>query len=206
MRPYLTVGTLFLSRRGAEEVVERANCLMTSDEMQRALMRISHEILEQNDDLQSLYLVGIHRRGIPLAERIQRNLEKIEGIKVPLGTLDITFYRDDLSLLSESPMVGETRIQTTVHDHRIILVDDVIYTGRTVRAAIEALFDLGRPRKIELACLIDRGHRELPIRPNYVGKNLPTSRSERVEVILNEVDRGEEGVYLFKDGGSSHAK
>lgn len=179
---------------------------MTSDEMQRALMRISHEILEQNDDLQSLYLVGIHRRGIPLAERIQRNLEKIEGIKVPLGTLDITFYRDDLSLLSESPMVGETRIQTTVHDHRIILVDDVIYTGRTVRAAIEALFDLGRPRKIELACLIDRGHRELPIRPNYVGKNLPTSRSEHVEVILNEVDRGEEGVYLFKDGGSSHAK
>lgn len=186
--------------------MEQANCLMTSEEIQRALMRISHEILEQNDDVHSIYLVGIHRRGIPLAERIRKNLESIEGVKVPMGTLDITFYRDDLSLLSESPIVGETRIQTTVQDHRIILVDDVIYTGRTVRAAIEALFDLGRPHKIELACLIDRGHRELPIRPNYVGKNIPTSRSERVEVFLEEVDDGDEGVYLFKDGGTFHAK
>lgn len=182
-----------------------AKCLMSQDDISRALIRISHEILEQCEDLSSLYLVGIHRRGVPLAKRIQSYLEEIEGIKVPIGSLDITFYRDDLSLLSASPVVNETRIQTTVHDHTLILVDDVIFTGRTVRAAIEALFDLGRPKKIELVCLVDRGHRELPIRPNYVGKNLPTSRSERIEVQLEEVD-GRDGVYLYKDWEAIHAR
>lgn len=156
--------------------------------MRRALVRISHEILEKNKGVENLCLVGIQRRGVTLAKRIQENIEKIEGVKLPLGILDITFYRDDLSLLSEHPMVNSTRIDFDINNKKIVLVDDVLFTGRTVRAAIEALMDMGRPKMIQLAVLIDRGHRELPIRADYVGKNVPTSRKEIVHVLVDEFD------------------
>lgn len=162
--------------------------LMTDKEMDRALTRIAHEIVERNGALDQVYVVGIQRRGVPLARRIVEKLGQIEGHEPDLGLLDITFYRDDLSLLSENPIVNKTFISDAINDRKIILVDDVIYTGRTIRAAIEAIFDMGRPAAIQLACLIDRGHRELPFRPDYVGKNVPTSRSEVTLVHVEEFD------------------
>lgn len=169
--------------------------LMDSVAMERALIRIAHEVIEKNKGIDDLYIVGVQRRGVPLAERIADYIGEIEGKRPESGYLDITFYRDDLSLLSESPSVNATHIHTNLNDKKVLLVDDVIYTGRTVRAAIEALFDMGRPACIQLAALIDRGHRELPFRADYVGKNVPTSKLEQIEVCVKEID-GEDKVLL----------
>jgi len=165
----------------------------------RALMRISHEIIEKNRGVEDVVLVGIRRRGEPIAERIRDNIWRIEGCAVPCGSLDISFYRDDLSLLTDAPVVERSQLPFDVTDKIVVLVDDVIYTGRTARAAIEAVFSCGRPRSIQLAVLVDRGHRELPIRADYTGKNLPTSHSELVEVRLPAFD-GETGVFLMDRG------
>ena len=171
--------------------------LMDEAALGRALMRISHEITEKNKGVENVVLVGIRRRGEPIAMRIRDNIRKIEDCSVPVGSIDIRFYRDDLSHLEELPEVRKTSLPFDVTGRDVVLVDDVIYTGRTVRAAIEAVFSCGRPRSIQLAVLIDRGHRELPIRPDYVGKNIPTSRSELIEVRLPEFD-GETGVWLME--------
>ena len=173
--------------------------IMDEAALSRALTRISHEIAEHNRGVDNVVLVGIRRRGEPIARRIRGNIHKIEDRSVPCGSLDIKFYRDDLSKLSEQPETKRAELPFDVTDRDVVLCDDVIYTGRTVRAAIEAVFSLGRPRSIQLAVLIDRGHRELPIRPDYVGKNIPTSRSELVEVRLPEFD-GETGVFLMDLG------
>ena len=173
--------------------------IMDEAALNRALMRISHEIAEKNKGVENVGLVGIRRRGKPIAQRICDNIEKIEGLRVPCGSIDIGFYRDDLSLLHESPEVRRAELPFAVTGRDVILIDDVLYTGRTARAAIEAVFSCGRPRSIQFAVLVDRGHRELPIRADYVGKNLPTSHSELVEVRLPEFD-GETGVFLMDLG------
>ncbi|AUS96309.1 bifunctional pyr operon transcriptional regulator/uracil phosphoribosyltransferase [Clostridium thermosuccinogenes] len=162
--------------------------IMDENAMARALTRISHEIIEKNKGVEELVLIGIQRRGVPLAKRIARKISEVEGSEVPVGILDITLYRDDLSLLAEHPIINGTEINFSITDKKIVLVDDVIYTGRTVRAAIDALMDIGRPKMIQLAVLIDRGHRELPIRPDYVGKNVPTSKNEIINVKVTEID------------------
>ncbi|MBQ8869144.1 MAG: bifunctional pyr operon transcriptional regulator/uracil phosphoribosyltransferase PyrR [Oscillospiraceae bacterium] len=171
--------------------------IMDADAVNRALKRISHEIVERNPDFENLCVIGIRRRGVPIAEKICDNIFSIEGVKLPMGVLDITLYRDDLSEISVDPVLNETALPFSVEGKKVVLVDDVLYTGRTVRAAIDALFSLGRPSSIQLAILVDRGHRELPIRGDYVGKNIPTSREERVSVKLEEID-GESGVYISK--------
>lgn len=162
--------------------------IMDKNAMNRAITRIAHEIIEKHKGVENVALIGIQRRGVPLAKRIARKIEEIESVKVPIGILDITFYRDDLSLLASHPVINGTEISFQIEGKKIVLVDDVIYTGRTVRAAIECLFDLGRPKMVQLAVMIDRGHRELPFRPDYVGKNIPTSRSEVVSVQVEEID------------------
>ena len=177
--------------------------LMDKTAMDRALTRIAHEILEHNRGARDIALIGIQRRGVPLSIRIADRIEAIDGIRPETGILDITFYRDDLSMLAEHPVVNGTTIHFPVTGTRIVLVDDVLYTGRTARAAIEALFDMGRPAAIQLAILVDRGHRELPFRADYIGKNVPTSRSELVHVSLEEID-GSDGVHLF-ERGDGHA-
>jgi len=169
--------------------------LMDQATMDRVITRIAHEILECNRGTEDIYLIGIQRRGVPLAKRIAAKIKEIENVTVGVGILDITFYRDDLSLLAENPIVNDTQIDINIYGAKIILVDDVLYTGRTVRAAIEAIFDMGRPNSIQLAVLIDRGHRELPFRPDYVGKNVPTSRSEMINVEVEEID-GKDQVLL----------
>jgi len=168
--------------------------LMDKDAIRRALTRISHEIVERNKGTESIVLVGIRSRGIPLAERIAAAIEKIEGTKPAIGILDITLYRDDLSTLSYQPVVRETEIPVDITGKTIVLVDDVLYTGRTIRAALDALIDMGRPKVIQLAVLIDRGHRELPIRADFVGKNVPTSSKEEICVMLEEHDADEKVV------------
>ena len=170
--------------------------LMSSDDINRALKRISHQIIEKNRGLEKVCLVGIRTRGVPLAQRLQRHIEEIEGVRAPVGELDITLYRDDLSRVGEMPEVKGSSVDFSVEDKIVVLVDDVIYTARTARAAMEAVMKLGRPAKIQLCVLIDRGHTELPIRPNYVGKNIPTSVDEVVAVRLTETD-GENAVKLF---------
>ena len=172
--------------------------LMDEAAMSRALIRISHEIVERNDGLKDVAIIGIQKRGVPLATRIRKLLEEIEGVKVPMGILDITFYRDDLSMLSAHPVVNGTDIPFDVNDKKIILVDDVLFTGRTTRAAIENIFDMGRPANIQLAILIDRGHRQLPFRADYVGKNVPTAITEHIDVEVKEVD-GQDRVILLKE-------
>ena len=169
--------------------------VMDSEDIRRALFRLSREIVEHNKGTEGLALVGIRTRGVPLAQRLAALIGEQEGTTLPVGVLDITFYRDDLSLLSPQPVVHRTEIPFHVTGKKIVLVDDVLYTGRTVRAALDALMDLGRPRLIRLAVLIDRGHRELPIRADYVGKNVPTSRRELVHVWLRESD-GEDRVVI----------
>ena len=164
--------------------------------MSRALMRISHEITEKNKGVENVVLVGIRRRGEPIAEQIRDNIRKIEEISVPCGSIDISFYRDDLTLKSVVPVVDRTELPFDVFNKDVVLVDDVVFTGRTARAAIEAVFSQGRPRTIQFAVLVDRGHRELPIRADFVGKNVPTSRSELIEVRLPEYD-SDTGVYLM---------
>ena len=162
--------------------------LMDESAVSRALMRISHEIAEKNKGVENVCLVGIKRRGEPLAQLICDDIEKIEGERVECGSLDINFYRDDLTMVAESPVLRRAELPFTVTDKTVILVDDVLYTGRTARAAIEAVFTCGRPRAIQFAVLVDRGHRELPIRADYVGKNVPTSHSELIEVHLPPFD------------------
>ncbi|MBQ7692321.1 MAG: bifunctional pyr operon transcriptional regulator/uracil phosphoribosyltransferase PyrR [Oscillospiraceae bacterium] len=171
--------------------------LLDEAALSRALMRISHEIAEKNKGVENVVLVGIRRRGGPIAERIRDNIRKIEEIEVPVGSIDIRYYRDDLSRENEQPAVRRTELPFDVTGRDVVLTDDVIYTGRTVRAAIEAVFSCGRPRSIQLAVLIDRGHRELPIRPDYVGKNVPTAHTELIEVRLPEFDN-ETGVWLME--------
>ena len=171
--------------------------LMDEAAMSRALMRISHEITEKNKGVEDVVLIGIRRRGVPISERIRDNIKKIEDATVPCGSEDIRFYRDDLTHESDQPVITKADIGADVNDKNVVLVDDVLYTGRTARAAIEAVFTAGRPRSIQFAVLVDRGHRELPIRADYVGKNVPTSRAELIEVRLPEFD-GETGVYLME--------
>jgi pyrimidine operon attenuation protein/uracil phosphoribosyltransferase len=175
----------------------RRGRLLDGTEIRRALTRIAHEILERNKGAEGLALVGIAARGDDLARRLAAEIERIEGVRVPVGVLDITFYRDDIGIRAEAPEVHETQIDFDVTGRTVVLVDDVLYTGRTVRAAMDALVDLGRPRAIQLAVLVDRGHRELPIRADYVGKNVPTRRDEEVQVRLVEVD-GEDSVEVWE--------
>jgi pyrimidine operon attenuation protein / uracil phosphoribosyltransferase len=164
--------------------------VVDSDALERTLSRIAHEIIEQNDDLDDVALVGIHTRGVPIAQRLRRLIEERSGEEVALGSVDITFYRDDVQVRGgeAQPVVRSTALDFPLEGRTCILVDDVLYTGRTIRAAVEALFDYGRPARVQLAVLVDRGHRELPIRPDYVGKNLPTALSERVNVHVAELD------------------
>jgi pyrimidine operon attenuation protein/uracil phosphoribosyltransferase len=162
--------------------------IMDENAVARAITRISHEIIEKNKGVDNLVLIGIQRRGVPLARRIANKIRDVENREIPVGILDITLYRDDLSLLNEHPVINGTELDFDIAGKKLVLVDDVIFTGRTVRAAIDALMDINRPKMIQLAVLIDRGHRELPIRPDYVGKNVPTSRSEIVHVNVLEID------------------
>ena len=168
--------------------------LLDADALSRTLTRIAHEVIEANPELDDVALVGIQTRGVPLAQRLARLIEERAGLAPELGAVDITFYRDDVSVrggeapLAAQPLVRASQLDFPLDGRTVVLVDDVLYTGRTIRAAIEALFDYGRPARVQLAVLVDRGHRELPIRPDYVGKNLPTSRTERIQVQLVEVD------------------
>jgi len=171
---------------------------MDKDSIRRALMRVAHEILEKNKGVKDLCIVGIRTRGVVLAGRINECIKQIEGHSLPEGILDITLYRDDLTLVSHQPIVHETLIDFDITDKKIILVDDVLFTGRTIRAALDALIDFGRPSSIQLAVLIDRGHRELPIRADYVGKNIPTSLSQNVQVVLEEIDKKSDQVIIEK--------
>ncbi len=174
-------------RRPADE-----RSLLDAEALRRTLTRIAHEIIERNDDLESVALVGIHTRGVPLAERLAELIEERSGVEVEVGAVDITFHRDDQiasrEQTPEAPVVLATDLDFELSGTTCVLVDDVLYTGRTIRAAIDALFEHGRPARVQLAVLVDRGHRELPIRPDYVGKNLPTARSERIQVQLEETD------------------
>jgi pyrimidine operon attenuation protein/uracil phosphoribosyltransferase len=168
-----------------------ATVVLDRDDMRRTLVRIAHEIVEKNPD-GAVALVGIHRRGAVLARRLQALTSELLEPAVPLGELDISFYRDDFAIRPSAPVVHATHLEFPVDHRTIVIVDDVLYTGRTVRAAIDAIFDYGRPARVQLAVMIDRGHRELPIRPDYVGKNIPTSLDERVYVCVDEVDGGDE--------------
>ncbi len=172
----------------------KKSTIMDADAMRRALVRIAHEIIERNKGVENVVLVGIRTRGVPIANRLAAVIEKIEAVSVPVGVLDITLYRDDLSTLSYNPIVHGTEIATDLSGKIVILVDDVLYTGRTIRAALDAIVDMGRPRAIQLAVLIDRGHRELPIRADFAGKNVPTSHKEAVNVRLAEQDGVDEVV------------
>jgi len=170
--------------------------IMNEAAMNRALTRIAHEIIEKAQGGENLALIGIQRRGVTLARELAERILQVEDVKVDVGTLDITFYRDDLSLLSDHPVINGTDVAFPVEGKQIILVDDVLYTGRTARAAMEAVIDMGRPKCIRLAVMIDRGHRELPIRADFVGKNVPTSKEEMIGVMVNEID-GENRVVIY---------
>ncbi len=174
--------------------------IMDKETIRRSLMRIAHEILEKNKGKESLCLVGIRTGGAILAKRIQKYIKQIEGDEVPLGILDITLYRDDLTLVGAQPIIRETLIDFDLTGKKIVLIDDVLFTGRTIRAALDALIDFGRPSQIQLAVLIDRGHRELPIRADFAGKNIPTSIDQDVQVVLKEIDDKEDQVVLKKRG------
>jgi pyrimidine operon attenuation protein/uracil phosphoribosyltransferase len=169
--------------------------LMASEDMRRALARIAHEIVERNRGAADIVLVGMRTRGVPLAQRLANAIQSYEGVSIPVGALDIGLYRDDISYLGLKPVTENTDIPTDITDKQVILVDDVLYTGRSIRAAMDALVDLGRPKSVQLAVLIDRGHRELPIRADYVGKNIPSSRDEEIQVQLEETD-GIDGVTI----------
>ena len=170
----------------------KKNVIMDAEAMRRAIVRIANEIIEKNKGVGNVILVGIRTRGVPLAQRIAKEIENIENVNVPVGFLDITLYRDDLSTLAYNPIVHGTELDFNISGKVIILVDDVLYTGRTIRAALDALIDMGRPKAIELAVLIDRGHKELPIRADFVGKNVPTAHKEIIDVTLKESDEIDE--------------
>lgn len=165
--------------------------LLDEKAIKRSLIRISHEIIEKNKGIEDIVLIGIKRRGYPIAERIAKNIEDIEGVKIPVGYVDITLYRDDITEIQDSPEVNNLNLGVEVSGKKVILVDDVLYTCRTVRAAIDAIIDRGRPAQIQLAVLIDRGHKELPIRADFVGKNIPTSKSEIIAVEIEEIDNSD---------------
>lgn len=173
----------------------RKAVVMDKEQIRHTLMRISHEIVEKNKGVEDLILVGIRKRGVPLARRIAHFIGEFEGVKVPVGALDITLYRDDVVMISSNPVVGKTEITEDINERVVVLVDDVLFTGRTVRAALDELIDFGRPRAIRLAVLVDRGHREFPIRADFVGKNVPTSSHETIKLLFEETD-GEEKVVL----------
>jgi pyrimidine operon attenuation protein/uracil phosphoribosyltransferase len=173
--------------------------VMTAQDIERVLKRMSHEILERNRGLENMIIVGIQRRGVNLANRLREILAHFESTRIPSGVLDITLYRDDLTLLHDQPVVHSTSIPEDVSERKILLVDDVLYTGRTIRAALDALMDLGRPSSVQLAVLVDRGHRELPIHPDYVGRTVPTSRSEVIEVRVMELDGKDEVVICERE-------
>ncbi len=173
--------------------------VMTADDIRRTLVRLAHEIIEQNRSMDHLILVGMRTRGVPLAKRLAANIEAFEKTKVPVGALDFSLYRDDRPSLNQQPVIPHTDIPTSIDGKSIVLVDDVLYTGRSTRAALDALIDLGRPRLMQLAVLVDRGHREMPIRPDYVGKNIPTSRHEEIQVHLVETDGVDEVAIITLD-------
>lgn len=173
--------------------------ILDKDTINRTLMRIAHEILEKNRGIEGVSLIGIRKRGVYLAQRLAEYIKKIEGKDMPVGILDITLYRDDLTLVDTHPIVHKTEIGFDINNKTVILVDDVLYTGRTIRSALDALIDFGRPKSIQLAVLVDRGHRELPVRADYVGKNIPTALTETVEVRLQEVDGEDEVVIIEKE-------
>ncbi len=177
-----------------EQVREKAE-IVDGNGLRRAVTRIAHEIIERNGGAENLVLVGIRRRGVPLAVRLAKRIKEFEGIDAPVGALDITLYRDDLQTIAHQPVVSGTDIPCSIDDKIVVLVDDVLYTGRTVRAALDELIDLGRPKAIQLAVVIDRGHREIPIRADFVGKNVPTSRREVIMVNVEEID-GHDGVSI----------
>lgn len=170
--------------------------LLDQNAIRRSLIRISHEIIERNKGVENIVFIGIERRGVPIAQRIAREIAKIEGQEIPVGSVNITSYRDDLDYNFENPKVDNINLGVDVHDKKVILIDDVLYTCRTVRAAMDAVIDAGRPKAIQLAVLIDRGHKELPIRADYVGKNIPTSRDEIIEVNIMDVD-SEDSVKIY---------
>jgi pyrimidine operon attenuation protein / uracil phosphoribosyltransferase len=184
--------------------------LLDADALRRTLSRIAHEIIERNPDLERVALVGIHTRGVPLAHRLSALIDERAGVEVDVGSVDVTFYRDDVQVRGgeaprhAQPLVRATNLEFPLEGRTCVLVDDVLYTGRTIRAAIDALFDYGRPARIQLAVVADRGHRELPIRPDYVGKNLPTARSERVQVQLVEVDEVDQVLLVPTPEEESH--
>jgi len=182
--------TMLSGERQAERLV------MDAGDIARAVTRIAHEILERNKGVQALGLVGIRTGGVHLAHRLVKRIQEIESASVPIGELDITLYRDDLSLRKEQPILRKTSVPFDISDRIIVLVDDVLFTGRTIRAAMDGLIDLGRPAEIQLAVLVDRGHRQLPIKANYIGKNLPTSREEKVQVLLEESGEDDRVVIL----------
>jgi pyrimidine operon attenuation protein / uracil phosphoribosyltransferase len=167
-------------------------CVMTAADINRVLARIASQVVENNPDLSGVLLVGVRRRGVPLAERLAAKIEEVDGVKVATGALDITLYRDDLSTVAEQPVINKTELPADITGKTIILVDDVLYTGRTVRAALDELIDFGRPRRVQLAVLVDRGHRELPIQADYVGKYVPTTDTEIIKVMLPEFDEQEQ--------------
>ena len=171
---------------------------MSASEMDRTMVRLAHEIVEKNGGVEAFGLVGIRRRGVPIAERLGKIVARIESAKVPVGTLDITFYRDDLSTLGPKPVVLEKEIGFSIEDKNIVLVDDVLFTGRTTRAAMDALFSQGRPRKVQLCVLIDRGHRELPVEASFVGRHVQTTANEVIEVKLTEVDNADKVLLMEK--------
>jgi pyrimidine operon attenuation protein/uracil phosphoribosyltransferase len=184
----LTAGYFFVFyQKGVVRVKEKAR-IMDDRAMQRAMQRIAHEIIEKNKGTENVVLIGIQRRGVPIAQQLARHIEQVENTRIPTGMLDITFYRDDLSLLAEHPVINGTDIPFNITDRDVVLTDDVLFTGRTTRAAMDAIMEVGRARTIQLAVLIDRGHRELPIRADFVGKNVPTSRSELISVRIPPYD------------------
>ena len=173
------------------DFIEKA-CVMTAADMNRVLARMASQIVENNPDLSNVLLVGIRRRGVPLAERLAAKIKEVDGIDVATGALDITLYRDDLSTVAERPIINKTELPTNITGKTIILVDDVLYTGRTIRAAMDELIDFGRPRRVQLAVLVDRGWRELPIQADYIGKNITTTENEIIKVMLPEYDEKEQ--------------
>jgi len=183
------------------EIRQKAQ-LMSASEVERTLIRLAHEILEKNNGVEDLALVGIRRRGVPLAERLAKIIQRIEKKPVLLGTLDITLYRDDLSTLDSKPVVHETKLEIPITDKSVVLVDDVLYTGRTTRAAMDALFRVGRPKRLQLCVLIDRGHRELPIEAAFIGRIVQTTENQIIEVKLREVDDAEKVLLMEKQQGN----
>jgi pyrimidine operon attenuation protein / uracil phosphoribosyltransferase len=179
--------------------------IMTPEDIRRTVARIAHEIIERNNSLNELVLVGMRTRGFPLAKRLAANIKNFEGLEIPVGALDFSLYRDDLDSLSLKPLLDSTQIPTNIDGKSIVLVDDVLFTGRSTRAAMDALIDLGRPTTIQLAVLVDRGHRELPIRADYVGKNIPSARNEEIKVELMETD-GVDQVAIIPANGNGEQK